>query len=165
MLDFNWKSTVEDVLREHIYDKVIIKSFDGEPLYNGDAFDTIDGMLLSRPVAELDVKHVNGYEWANIRLCQTAWQVDNMPSYAELLETVQQQANELTVAYNESARYERWYEEERDANCKAIEDTEMVISLLRFALRKKADGRKMKLRTVANQVAFALGYGSGFFNE
>ena len=165
MLDFNWESTVSDVLNEHIYDKVLIKSWDNVKLYEGDAFDTIDGMLLSRPVAELHVEHVSGYEWANIRLCQVSWQINNLPSYDELTRRVRQLENELASAHEESDRFERWCLDEQDAYYSARQDEDMALAILKFALLKKAGGHKVKLRHVANDVAFALGYGEGFFDE
>lgn len=166
MLDFNWKSTVADVLSKKVYDKVTVMSWDFVSIFEGDAFDDVPESLLSAHVAELvDGFDRSGYECAEIRLCESKYMLDSKPSYAELLEKVRELEDELVVARNESARYERWYEDERDNNYKALQDIEMVLHLLRFALRKKASGRKMKLRTVANQVAFALGYGSGYFNE
>lgn len=166
MLDFNWKSTVADVLSKKVYDKVTVMSWDFVTIFDGDAFDDVPESLLSAHVAALvDGYDKSGYECAEIRLCESKCMLDSKPSYDELVKKVRQLEDELAMANERANRFERWYDEEVDAYHSARQDEEMALSLLKFALLKKANGHKVKLRKVANDVALALGYGEGFFDE
>lgn len=165
MLDFNWKSTVKDVMNGHIYDKVTITSWDGVQLYDGDAFGVIDGMLLSRPVAELvDGFDKGGYDCAHIKLCQCEWQVKNLPSYEDLQARVLELENELALAREESRRHEAWADDTHANFCHEIENERTALAVMRMAMKKRLLGKKVKFKTVAEDVAIALGY-PGFFDE
>lgn len=165
MLDFNWKSTVKDVMDEHIYDKVTITSWDDVQLYDGDAFGVIDGMLLSRPVAELvDGFDKTGYDCAHIKLCQCEWQIKNLPSYDELQKKVWQLENELVMVRNEAKRQEEWADEAHREFCHEVENERTALGVMRLAMKKKMLGKKVKLKDVAADVAIALGF-PGFFDE
>lgn len=163
MLDFNWKSTVDDVMREHIYDKVTIVTFDNVEVYDGDAFGVLDGMLLSRPVAELvDGYDKSGYDCAHIKLCQCDWQIKNLPSYDDLQKKVWELENELVMAREESRRNERWANDAHDDFCHEVENERTALGVMRLAMKKKALGKKVKFKDVAADVAIALGF-PGFF--
>ena len=165
MLDFK-KSTVADVLSKKVYDKVTIMSCDHITIFEGDAFDDVPESLLPAHVAELvDGYDKSGYECAEIRLCESKYMLDSKPSYDDLVKKVRQLENELAMTHEESDCFERWYHEEQDAYYSVRQDEDMALSLLKFALIKKANGHKVKLRKVANDVALALGYGDGFFDE
>ena len=133
---------VSDVLKERIWDKVTIVTYDNVKLYDGDAFGIVNENLLSLPVYRVVTSDGCGYECVRIELQENN---QTIPELLEEVEDLKQQIRELEYMHAVNASY---IDSMHERSTEHYENIRMAMHVIEFAIRKKQVGKKVNLQKI-----------------